>query len=153
MLLITAKGIKQTLIALVLIAVGAVLAHMYVVSQTYHPVVRVDSPDGLAFTAVQNPTSERRACGAANERFLQPIKQLCPKCKVSIARCERILDPYESAVYEGKGLTEYLVSAPGLRLAISGPAQLAKENCELMAGTLRKMGIPAASCISPATSK
>jgi hypothetical protein len=149
--LITAKGIKQTLIALVLIAAGAGLAHMYVVSQTYYPVVRIDSPDGLVFIAVQNPVRERRACGAANERFLDPIKQLCPKCKVSVARCERVLEPYESAVFEGKAVKDHQVAAPGLRLTISGPAVAAKDGCELMAGTLRKMGAPAATCVSPKT--
>jgi hypothetical protein len=140
---------KQTLIAIVLIAVGSVLAHLYVVSQTYHPVARIDSPEGLVFTAVQDPTQDRRDCGAANERFLGPIKHLCKDCKVVLARCERELDAYESAVYEGRALNDYQITAPGMRLAIAGPWEMAKENCVLMASALQKMGAPTATCIAP----
>ena len=112
---------KQIIIALVLVAVGSVLAYMYVVSQTYHPVTRISSPDGLVFTVVQDPTPERGACGAANERFLKPIKSLCTQCKIEIARCERELEPFELAIYEGRALTHHQVFATGLRLAIDGP--------------------------------
>ena len=140
---------KQVLIAVVLIAVGSVLAHLYVVSQTYHPVVRINSTDGLVFTAVQDPTPERRECGAANERFLRPIKTTCPSCKIELARCERELEPFERSVYEGKALSHYQVFATGLRLAIAGPARAAKESCEMMAGQLVKLGVRSAVCLSP----
>ena len=78
---------KQALIALVLIAVGSWLAHLHVASQTYYPVVRLASPDGLVYTTVQDEVQERRACGAANDRFLKPIKELCKTCQVVFARC------------------------------------------------------------------
>ena len=75
---------KQALIALLLIAVGSWLAHLHVASQTYYPVVRLTSPDGLVYTTVQDEVQERRACGAANDRFLKPIKdrtagRACPQ--------------------------------------------------------------------------
>lgn len=140
---------KQVLIAVLLIAVGSVLAHMHVVSQTYHPVTRVASPDGLVFTAVQNPTQERRKCGEANERFLGPIKQQCSQCKVVLARCERELEPFEVLVFEGKAATNYQVSAPGMRMAIAGPPELAKVGCEMIAGALLKGGHRSAVCLAP----
>ena len=65
---------KQAIIAALLIAAGAVLAHLHVVAQTYHPVVRLAAPDGLTYTALQDPTSERQACGEANERFIVPLR-------------------------------------------------------------------------------
>jgi hypothetical protein len=140
---------KQIIIALVLVAVGSVLAHMYVVSQTYHPVTRISSPDGLVFTAVQDPTPERRACGAANERFLMPIKSICTQCKIEIARCERELEPFELSIYEGRALTHHQVFATGLRLAIDGPPQAAKASCDMVADQLVKLGVRSAVCLYP----
>ena len=92
---------KQALIALVLIAVGSWLAHLHVASQTYHPVVRLASPDGLTYTTVQDEVQERRACGAANDRFLKPIKEMCKTCQVVFARCERKLEGLEEALAHG----------------------------------------------------
>ena len=140
---------RQVLIALVLLAAGSVLAYMHVVTQTYHPVTRVSSPDGLVFTAVQAATQERHECGVANERFLTPVKTLCTRCKVMAARCERELEPFERAVLQDEALTHYQVSAKDLHLAIEGPAAAARESCELMAGALRKMGVPSAACLFP----
>ncbi len=143
---------RHALIALVLLAVGSVLAHMHVVTQTYHPVTRVSSPEGLVFTAVQAATHERHECGAANERFLTPVKNLCAGCKVMVARCERELEPFERSVFQDKALTHYQVSAQGLHLAIQGPPEAARVSCELMAGTLKKMGVASAACLFPRAS-
>ena len=93
------KNARNIAIAAVLIGVSAWLAHLHVVSQAYHPVVRLSSPDGLVYTAVQDARRERRACGAANERFLDPVKQGCKQCKVEIARCERQLEGFELALH------------------------------------------------------
>jgi hypothetical protein len=147
--LLTDRRLKHVLIAAVLIAAAAVLAHMHVVLQSYHPVVRVSSPEGLVFTAVQDATRERRDCGKANERFLGPIRAQCKECKVVIARCERELEPFERSVYEGQALLHHQVFATGLRLAIDGPAQLAAASCELMAGELVRRGVRSAACLPP----
>jgi hypothetical protein len=140
---------RQVVIALILLAVGSVLAHIHVVTQSYYPVTRVSSPEGLVFTAVQAATRERRDCGAANERFLTPVKTLCVQCKVMLARCERELEPFERSVFQSKALKHYQVSAQGLQLAIEGPTEAARQSCELMAGTLKKMGVASAACLSP----
>jgi hypothetical protein len=96
-------SVKQVLIGLLVIAAVASLAYMHVVSQTYHPVVRLASPEeGLIYTTVQDEVAERRACGAANDRFLKPIKSLCKQCQVVYARCERKLEGFEAALAEGR---------------------------------------------------
>jgi hypothetical protein len=149
---------KQVVLALqvvfVLLVIGAagVLGHLHASAQTYHPVVRLASPDGLTFTAVQDATSERQACGAANERFLVPIKQRCKECKVVIARCERQLEGLEQAIYDGTPIPYHRVMSPGMRMAIVGPEEAAKMNCDFVAGELRKSGVRAAACIDPAKS-
>ena len=140
---------KQTLLVIVLIAAGAWLAHLHVAAQTYHPVVQVLAPEGLTYTAVQDPTSERSACGAANERFLGPLKAQCRQCRVLYARCARSLEGLELAIYEGKPIPQHLVHAPGLRIAIAGPAGMAKSSCDFLAGDMVKRGVRNTACVYP----
>jgi len=140
---------KQAIIALVLIAIGSWLAHLHVVSQLYYPVVQLSSPEGLTYTAVQDSTHERQACGAANERFLGPVKERCKQCKVVFARCERHLDGLELALLDGVPLPHHRVFAPGIRMAIVGPAAPAKTTCEFIAGDLVMRGQRSAACVYP----
>jgi hypothetical protein len=141
---------RQAVIALLIIAAGSWLAHMHVVSQQYHPVVRLASPeDGLTYTTVQDAVAERRACGAANDRFLKPIKNLCKQCQVVYARCERKLEGFEAALAEGAPVPYYQVFGPGLRIAIDGPAAPAKTSCEFIAGDMVKRGVRSAACLYP----
>lgn len=140
---------KQAVIALVLIVAGSVIAHMHVVSQIYHPVVRVSAPEGLVYTAVQDATPERRACGEANDRFLAPIKQTCKQCQVVYARCERSLEGLELAMDEGKPLPHYQVFAPGVRVAILGPEPAAKTTCTYIAADMVQRGLRSAACVNP----
>ena len=136
-----------------LIAAGAWLAHLHVASQTYRPIVRLASPDGLTYTTVQDEVSERRACGAANDRFLGPIKELCKQCQVVFARCERRLEGLEAALAEGAAVPHYQVYAPGLRIAIAGPSAAAKASCEYIAADMVKRGQRSAACVDPRPQK
>jgi hypothetical protein len=143
---------KQAVIALVLIAVGSWLAHLHVASQTYYPVVRVTSTEGIVYTTVQSEVLERRACGAANDRFLKPIKEVCKQCQVVYARCERKLEGFELALFEGAAIPHPQVLAPGLRIAIAGPDAIAKATCSFIAGDMVKRGVRGAACIFPKSS-
>jgi hypothetical protein len=129
--------------------VSAWLAHLHVVSQSYHPVVRLASPDGLVYTAVQDAKGERQACGAANDRFLGPVKHTCKDCKVVIARCERQLEGFELALHERRQIPHHLVSGPGVRMAIAGPLETAKASCEHIVGEMIRSGLRTAACIHP----
>ena len=140
---------KQAIIALVLIAVGSWLAHLHVTSQTYYPVVRLSSADGLTYTTVLDEVHERRACGAANDRFLKPIKETCKQCQLVFARCERKLDGLEAAIAEGAPVPHYQVLATGVRIAIAGPAAIAKASCDYIAADMVKRGVRSAACINP----
>src|SRR4051812_11037528 len=122
---------------------------MHVAAQIYHPAVRLTSPEGITYTAVQDPTTERRACGAANDRFLRPIKDLCKQCQVVFARCERKLEGLEQALYDRSPLPLHQVFASGLRMAIEGPEPLAKATCDYIAGDLVKRGLRSATCVYP----
>jgi hypothetical protein len=138
--------VKQAITAVLLIAVASVLGHLHVTAQSYYPVVRVSSPDGLVFTAVHEATSERGACAAANERFLAPLKAMCSECRVVAARCERELQGVEAALSDGKSIPHHRIFAPGVQVAIVGPEQAAGLSCGEIA---RSGGAQGVRCVPP----
>lgn len=140
---------KRATIALVLVLGAAAVAHLHVTMQRYFPVIRVATPEGLVYTALFDPTAERRACADANRRFLDPVKERCIGCEVVFARCERQLEDLEPA-FGGDSIRQHVVSVPGLRIDIDGPAAPAKRSCDLIAGDFARRGLPTASCSSPA---
>jgi hypothetical protein len=126
--------VKQTIIAIVLVGATSALAHLHVVAQTYYPVVRVVTPEGLVLTAVHEPTSERAECAAANGEFLAPFKTMCKDCRVVTARCERALAGFEAELGAGTTIGQHRISAPGvLNLAIDGPLEIAQLTCNEIA--------------------
>jgi hypothetical protein len=143
--------VKQGLIAVLLVGVTSVLAHLHVVAQSYYPVVQVKSPEGLVFTAVQDATSERGDCAAANQRFLAPFKNMCSDCRVVVARCERELQGVEAALSDGKSIPHHKILAPGLHLAIAGPEAVANSSCHLIARSSIHPGIRCLPPLPPTT--
>ena len=142
---------KQAIVILVLLAVGSVLAHFHVANQSYYPVSKLASADGYTFHMVQDRRAQRNACGEANERFLAPIKARCLQCEVVYARCERELQGVELALLMGDPMPMHVVVAPGLRLAMEGPKERVREQCEQLAADLVKGGARTASCVFPGT--
>ena len=142
---------KQAIVILVLLAVGSVLAHYHVANQSYYPVSKLASADGYTFHMVQDRRAQRNACGEANERFLGPIKARCLQCQVVYARCERELQGVELALLMGDPMPMHVVIAPGLRLAMEGPKERVREQCEQFATDLVKGGARTAACVFPGT--
>jgi len=141
---------RNIVIVAVLVAASAVLAHMFVVSQRYYPVVKIAAPGGLTYIAVQDATGERQACGTANARFLVPIKAACKDCEVLAARCERVVEgDEEKKLLEGTPSPNYLIVAPGLRMAIEGPDAPARRDCDFIAKDVARRGVRGAACIYP----
>ena len=142
---------KQAIVILVLLAAGSVLAHYHVANQSYYPVSKLASADGYTFHMVQDRRAQRNACGEANERFLAPIKARCLQCEVVYARCERELQGVELALLMGDPMPMHVVIAPGLRLAMEGPKERVREQCEQFATDLVKGGARTAACVFPGT--
>ena len=143
------KTKSKIILALVLIGIASVVAHLYVQSQVYYPVVRLMLPDGLSITAVLPETKERKACGTANERFVTPFKQTCKDCKVAMARCERQLEGLELAMHDGAPVPHPMVVARELRMAVMGPPEAAKAGCQVVAANMVASGVKTAVCIPP----
>lgn len=138
---------RQALIAIALIAAAAVVAHYHVAAQRYFPIVHISSPDGLSYLAVMDPTPERQACGASNDRYLEPIKQLCKDCRIDYARCERGLEGLAAQIHDGKPLPYPEIDAPGFRMAVVGDANAAQKACAFIAEGMVKQGVRAAACV------
>jgi hypothetical protein len=142
---------KQAIVILVLLAVGSVLAYYHVANQSYYPVSKLASVDGYTFHMVQDRRAQRNACGQANDRFLAPIKARCLQCQVVYARCERELQGVELALLMGDPMPMHVVVAPGLRLAMEGPKERVRHECEQLATELVKGGALTAACVFPGT--
>lgn len=140
------KRLLTIVIAIVLLAAAAAVAHLHVAAQSYYPVVRIAAPEGLSYLAVMDPQRERQGCGVANDRFLKPFKTLCEKCRIVHARCERKLEELEAKIYDGKPVSYPQVAARGFRMAIVGEADAALKTCELIAADLLRRGIKTATC-------
>ena len=147
------KTKSKIIIALALIGSASVVAHLYVQSQVYYPVVHLMLPDGLSIAAVLPETKERKACGAANDRFVTPFKQSCKDCKVAIVRCERQLEGLELAMHDSVPVPHPMVIARELRMAVMGPPEAAKAGCAVLAANMVANGVKTAVCIPPAAPK
>jgi hypothetical protein len=135
------------ILAVFLVGASSVIAHLYVQSQVYYPVIHVALPEGVSVAAVLAETKERKACGTANDRFLSPIKQQCKECKLISARCERQLDGLELALRQGDPIPYPMVIAKEARVAFMGPPDLAKIGCDAAAATMVTKGFKAATCV------
>jgi hypothetical protein len=140
-------------IALVLLAVASVAAHLYVQSQVYYPILRLNLPDGLSIAALLPETKERKACGTANEKFLAPFRQTCKDCKVAMARCERELEGLELAMRDRAPVSYPMVVAREARLAVMGPPERAMAGCKFLAASLVAQGVKTAVCVEPVAPK
>lgn len=142
---------KQAIVILILLVLGSILAHYHVANQSYYPVSKLTSTEGFTFVMVQDRVARREECGKANNRFLGPIKTRCVLCTVVYARCERELQEFEFALLSGDAVPMYVVVAPGLRLAMDGPQERVRRECENLAATLVSAGHKSASCVYPGT--
>jgi hypothetical protein len=139
--------IKHVLIAAAVLLAGGVIAHFHVAAQSYQPMMRVVTPDGVAYTVVLDAVQERRACGVASEQFVATIKADCPECRVAFARCRREGEGLPAVAAElPSGREHSLVSMPGLSIRIDAPTAEARRTCEWIAESVTSLGVPAARC-------
>jgi hypothetical protein len=138
---------RFAIIAVVLTGTASLIAHLYVQSQVYYPVVHMTLPEGLSIAAVLAETKERKACGARNHRFIAPFKQQCKECKIISARCERDLEGLDLALRQGEPVPYPIVVAREARVAFMGPADLAKIGCDATAATMVSKGYKLATCM------
>ena len=144
------RYLTRTLLIVAVLAVVSVFAQQHIAAQRYFPVLKISSPDdGLTFHVIQDAVQERRACGEANDRMLNPVKSSCKQCAVVYARCERELQDDEAALVANGPTPYYQVATTAVRLTIYGPDAAARAACEQIAGGMIKAGLKTAVCVSP----
>lgn len=142
---------KHILIVVAVLALGGLIAQMHVATQSYQPVVRVQGPAGLSYTAVLDARRERTACGVASQQFIAPLKLDCPECRIIYARCRREgegLPALAEQLHGGPGHS--LVSMPGVTITIDGTPDLTSRTCEQIASSVQRWGIEGARCVAAA---
>lgn len=137
----------STILIVGLLAVGGAFANYWVRTLHYYPTARIETPDGYAFTVLQKVRASRSECGDANDRFLSPLDRMCDKCRVAYARCLTKLEGVELTLAVENPPPQYLVRAPGIRMAVTGPVARLREVCTEIATSLVKTGLPTASCV------
>jgi hypothetical protein len=140
---------KKGLVAVAIVMVASLVAHLHASIQTYHPVVKVASPDGVTYTAVFEAVPDRPSCGANSMRFLEPMRDYCPDCEVLSARCERDLTGQDLAIALDLPSPFHIVVLQGMRIAIAADAARARRTCDFMAAHAVREGAPSATCIFP----
>ena len=143
---------KHVLVVVAVLAVGGLIAQIHVAAQSYQPIVRVVSPDGVVYTAVLATMHERPACGVASQRFIEPIQANCPECKIVFARCRRQGEGMPAVASESEARQAYsLVDMPGLSIAIEGSADSVRRTCEMIANGAHELGVQSARCVGADT--
>jgi hypothetical protein len=132
-----------------LVVAASVIAHLYVQSQVYYPVVHMTFPQGLSIAAVLNETNERQACGVTNDEFLLSFRHQCEDCRIVAARCERELDGVDLALLRGSPLPYPTLAVRDTRVAFIGPAEVARVSCSVAAAAMVQKGFKYAACIPP----
>jgi hypothetical protein len=132
-----------------LLAIGSVFAYYRVRALSYYPTLRIETPEGYTFTVVQDLRRDRSGCGDANARFLAPLRTVCANCKLVYARCLRKLEGVELTLVTENPPPLYVVNAPRLRMAVSGPLAQLETVCDGIAAGLVKAGLPYAACAYP----
>jgi hypothetical protein len=139
---------KPLFVALGTLLLGGLIAQAYVAAQSYQPMVRVQTPGGVSYTAVLDSTKQRPACGLANDRFIESIKADCPDCRIAFARCRREGEGLPHLVAElGRAEGRSTVRMPGVTITIEGSPDQARRSCEQIASSVHRWGVGTAECI------
>lgn len=129
---------KRLAFIVLLVLAGSTAAQMHVSMQSYYPVIRVSTAEGVTYTTLLEPAPERSRCAAASRLFLASLKAGCKDCDVHFARCEREPEEAESGAQAAQ---RHFVSLPGLRIDIDGPMAPATRGCEAIARDLAARGL------------
>src|SRR5258708_7024394 len=137
---------KYLVLALILFGVGTGLIVFKVDDQTYIPLIRFRTPEGLFVTAVQAPAKSRPACKASIDRFVQQLGSQCRDCALE-TQCVVELSGMDLALSKGDDVPVHTVLSKGARLALVGPPRTLQRSCEQLALQVGSTGN--ASCVTP----
>jgi hypothetical protein len=140
---------RHAILATLMLATGLSLPLIQHEPQTFTPIVRVRSTEGLYITLVQSRADKRGACNARVGSFIDALGDSCPTCTIETSECATKLEGMDMALAEGKRLPIFTVSAGELRVGLLGPPHTVRAECEVMATQFVLSGLKTATCVAP----
>jgi hypothetical protein len=141
--------VKYLVLAILLFACGAGLTQLRVEDeQTYVPVVRTRTAEGLFLTLLHVRVTNQKACQQTVARFAALLRP-CASCTIESSECATELAGIDKAISEGRPVPLYMVAAEGVRISLVGPPSIIKSECESIAGHMVLNGLKSAACVYP----
>jgi hypothetical protein len=144
---------KYAILAALLFVGGITLAYVEKKDETFIPIVRVRSIEGLYITLVQPRMARRSYCQATVDGFIKALDGACASCAVESTDCATRLEGIDKALANGDRLPIYTVLAEGMRVSVVGPPHAVRAACEGMATHLVMNGWKMATCVTPSVPK
>jgi hypothetical protein len=140
---------KYAILAALMFVAGLSLPLIQHEPQSYIPLVRVRSTEGLYITLVQARADRRSACNDRVAAFLTELGDSCPTCTVEASECATKLEGMDMALADGKALPIFTVAAEDIRVGLLGPPSTVRAECEVMASQFVMNGMKTAACVAP----
>lgn len=140
---------KYFVLALLMFAAGVAITRIEPETPHVTPIVRLRTTGGLFITLVQSETKTKKLCTEANDRFVQPLIDLCPACEVLSSDCAEKLVGIEGALVRGEPVPVHTVGGAGFRAAVLGPPSTVNATCQALAVHMVKGGVNTATCRPP----
>lgn len=141
---------KYLVLATVLFLVGVGLTQIERPHQSFSPLVRVRTENGLFMTLVQKQVPGKTLCDAVVDKVVEQFGRTCPTCTVESTDCASKLEGIDQALALNQPVPVYVVSSDDIRIGILGPPNSVQARCEGMASFMLRAGVKSAACVPPA---
>ena len=140
---------RYLLLAVLLFACGAGLTQLKVEDdQSYVPVVRTRTTEGMFLTLLHEQVKDRRVCQQTVDRFAALLRS-CATCTIESMECATGLAGVDKAVADDRPVPLYTVAAERVRISLVGPPNIVRSQCEAIASHMVLNGLKSAACIYP----
>jgi hypothetical protein len=116
--------------------------------QSYFPVVRTRTAEGMFLTLLHEPVTDRRVCQQTVDRFAELLRS-CATCTIESKECATGLAGIDRAVAEDRPVPLYTVASENVRISLVGPPNIVRSQCESLAGHMVLNRLKSAACIYP----
>lgn len=138
---------RTYLVSAVSIAVLSVAVMLWVNSERYYPLVRVDLPDQRELVFIDTPWTDQKKCQDENQKIISSFRTNCVKCQVADS-CAKQADLTLQKALAGQAINSYVVHSGTLRIVVSA-GHASKQTCIVMAEQITRSKKQTARCVSP----
>jgi hypothetical protein len=141
---------RYLVLAALMFVAGLALTRLEREPQTFTPVVRVRTENGLFITLLQRAVQKRSVCAAAVETLVVGFDKACAQCSIESTECAAKLEGVEAALARKEPVPFHVVASDEIRIGILGPPKSVEAQCERMASMMANGGVKSATCVRPA---